>query len=182
VNSVTNQLYVSNPGLGTLTGIDLATKSSFSVSVGTTPDALIINLSTNEVYVANSGSNNVSVVTPAPANPTASTGIATTITPLVGNVTFSATPTFNFQATSLFGSGAPPIEAILYQVDTTTGPWQVLTPIENGASATLTSLRRGTHTLFAYAIDGLDSTSINPAGSSIIGRSSAYAFVYGELP
>ena len=64
VNSVTNQIYVPNAcgndptcaspyGPGTVTVIDGATDSTTSVNVGILPDAVDVNTTTNQIYVAN---------------------------------------------------------------------------------------------------------------------------------
>ena len=64
VNPVTNKIYVSNSGNGTVSVIDGAnpTATPVTVSVGTNPVAGAVNRVTNTYYVANEGSNSVSVI------------------------------------------------------------------------------------------------------------------------
>ncbi len=177
VNPVTNKIYAANSGSGTVTEIDGATNTTQTITVGTTPVALALNPLTNQVYVANNASGNVTVITPGPVG---SSNLFTAITPLAGNVSYSATPTFALQATSLYGPTAPPVQEIWYQVDTMTGPWQLLSVVDGAASASLNSLMYGPHTIFAFATDGQEATSVMLASSPVIGKISAYSFIYGD--
>ncbi|MGB8864085.1 MAG: YncE family protein, partial [Candidatus Sulfotelmatobacter sp.] len=68
VNSVTNQIYEVN-NIDTVTVIDGATNTTLPVAAGTTPCAelscqlgLAVNPNTNQIYVANPGSANVTVI------------------------------------------------------------------------------------------------------------------------
>ena len=93
-------------------------------------------------------------------------------------MTASLTPSFNFTASSYFTPYAPYPNSLLFQVDTWQGAWTAATNNGGGAfSGQLTPLQPGVHTLYAYATDGQDSTSINPRSSPLIGSIAAYLFV-----
>ncbi|MGB7897965.1 MAG: YncE family protein, partial [Candidatus Sulfotelmatobacter sp.] len=64
VNSVTNQIYVTNLNSSNVTVIDGATNNTTTVAVGNGPDTVGVNTNTNQIYVANLGSGNVTVITP----------------------------------------------------------------------------------------------------------------------
>jgi YVTN family beta-propeller protein len=76
VNPVTNQVYVTNSNIGTVTVINGATNATTSVTVGTVPYAVAVNPVTNTVYVANSSSNTVTVINGA-TNATTSVTVGT---------------------------------------------------------------------------------------------------------
>ena len=148
---------------------------STTVAAGTFPSAAAVNPVTNQVYVANSGSANVTVITPSELHPSP---LTTAIMPLPGNISTTAVTTFNFTATSAFTPTAPPVQHIYYQVDTQTGAWLRAAPDGPSASGDTPPLLLGTHILFAFATDGQEATSINTGrGSSpILGQVSAYVF------
>ena len=73
------------------------------------PHAVAVNPVTNEIYVANLNSANVTVIDEQQVKPIP---IDTSIAPLAGNVTYSATPSFTFTATNGFTTG--PIDNLLF--------------------------------------------------------------------
>ncbi len=172
VNPVTNKIYVANYNSNSLTVIDGTTGLPSILAAGTAPLAVAINLIRNDVYAANNGSNDVTVIaeTPVPVSP-----LITTITPLTGNATLILTPTFAMSATSTTGS---PVRNVYYQVDSIQGVWQAATSSGGSYSATTATLPLGTHTMYAYATDGCDSTSINTGSQSspLIGAIVSYTF------
>ena len=62
VNPVTNKVYVSNTGDGSVSVLDPVSGSMVSVKVGSIPRGIAVNPTTNKIYVANYGDNSVSVV------------------------------------------------------------------------------------------------------------------------
>ncbi|MBU0674247.1 MAG: hypothetical protein KJ950_06360 [Proteobacteria bacterium] len=60
----------------------LAETVTTAIGVGTSPNAVAVNLVTNRIYVANDGGNNVTLIT---EQQTMANGISTTITPLTGD-------------------------------------------------------------------------------------------------
>ena len=146
---------------------------------------------TNRVYVANDGSDNVTVITPAP---TSAIPLNTAITPVPNHTVNTATPTFTLTATSTYSPNAPPPQNIYFQTDTLIKPFlfaaeQSRTATTLTANATTPSLRPGIHILYFFAGDGSEATSINPArsgeenfheapaSSPVIGGINAYLFL-----
>jgi hypothetical protein len=105
------------------------------------------------------------------------------ITALPNGVTTSATPTFTFTATSTFTPTPPPVTNIYYQVDTWQGVWLSTTPTGAAGAGATPALTKGTHVLYAYAVDGGEATSINSGfqSSPLIGTITAYPFTYIPL-
>jgi hypothetical protein len=136
-----------------------------------------VNPVTNKAYVANVGSNNVTVITEAA---TQAIPLTTTITPLAGNRTTTGPTTFSLSASSTFSPNAPAVQGVKFQVDTWQGPWAAATPTGGGNfSATTPALQPGLHTLFAYATDAQAATSTNTGSQSslLVGAIAAYTFV-----
>jgi hypothetical protein len=168
--------------------IDGATSTvAATVAVGAKPAAVAVNMLTNVVYVANSdpvdpnispnGSVTVIAETTVPTSP-----LVTSITPLPGNATASTTPTFSMTAT-----GAPgfPVRKVYYQVDTDQGAWLTATPAGGSSfSGTTPTLTPGNHTLYAFATDGNDATTINagPQSSPLTGAITTYLFAVTVVP
>ena len=182
VKPVTNKIYVTNSGINTVTVIDGATNNTSTVSTGNSPWAAAVNPVTNKIYQVNAdGSATVIAeqqVQDIPLN--------TAITPLDGNQTTSSTPTFSFTAESSFGSGAPAVENVFYQVDTWQGEWLATTNNGGGNfSGTTPPLQPGFHILYAYATDGQEATSTitGRQTSLLVGNITAYGFlVLASLP
>src|SRR5277367_681810 len=136
------------------------------------------------VYVTNSSSGSITILA---EEQTQSIPLTTTIAPLAGNTTTSQTPTFKFTATNNFNPFAPaalPVQGVFFQLDSWQGPWTAATPnlTAPGFSGTAPTLVPGTHTLFAYATDGEDSSTTHTGGNGIgessplIGSIAAYTF------
>lgn len=182
VNPMTNKVYVTNSGSNNVTVINGATDATGAtyggtVNVGTDPVAIAENPVTNMVYVANNSSNNVTVI--AGTGTAQTIPITTTITPLTGDKTSSASPTFTFSAVSTFAPTAPPVEAVYFQVDSEQGPWSQATSTGGGNfSGAAASLSQGSHTLHAFATDGQDATSTitGMQSSPLIGSIASYTF------
>src|SRR4051812_14639589 len=63
VNPLTNAIYVTNGGEGTISVIDGATNVvGATITVGSSPTGLAVNPQTNFIYVANTGPDTVSVI------------------------------------------------------------------------------------------------------------------------
>ena len=188
VNSVTNKVYVANASSNNVTMIDVANSNqTTSIPAGTFPVAVAVNMITNEVYVANKDPQDPNVspkgtVTVIAETPVLASPLPTSITSLPGDTTGSATPTFTMTATSSTGS---PVRTVYYQVDSIQGAWLEATPAAGGTfSGTTSALALGTHTLYAFATDGSDATSINTGSQSspLIGAIAAYSFIVSSLP
>ena len=179
VNPVTNIIYVTNNSSNTVDLIDGGSDTLLPrVTVGWNPAAVALNMLTSEAFVANSNlvsianGDSVTLITETtiPTSP-----LVTTIPPFLGNTTSSVTPTFAMSATSTTGS---PVRNVYYQVDSIQGVWQAATSSGGSYSATTATLPLGTHTMYAYATDGCDSTSINTGSQSspLIGAIVSYTF------
>ena len=62
VNPVTNKVYISNTGSGTVTVLDGITGDTSTVNVGGVPDAIAVNPVTNKIYVTNANNLGVAVI------------------------------------------------------------------------------------------------------------------------
>lgn len=63
INPITNKIYVANRGDDfEVTVIDGATNSTVSVLAGLNANDIVVNLQTNEIYVVNGSSDNVTVI------------------------------------------------------------------------------------------------------------------------
>jgi YVTN family beta-propeller protein len=179
VNLVSNIVYVANTASANVTVIDGATNLTLpSIAVGTNPSAVAVNMITNEVFVANNGNDTVTVIAETAV---LGTPLPTSITPLPGNTTNSATPTFTMTATSSTGS---PVRTVYYQLDTVQGSWLAATPAGGGSFSGITPiLTAGAHTLYAFAADGSDATSINTGSQSspLIGSIASYPFTVSTV-
>ncbi len=176
VNQATNKIYVTNLGDNSTSIIDGATNTVQTVAVGRSPKGVAVNPITNEIYVANTNSNDVTVITEQEIG---DIPLTVNITPLPGNKSALANPTFNYTATSSYGPFTPPVQRVYYQVDTWTGFWNQATPSSGSGTFTIPTQLTGVHTLYAFAGDGQEATSINTGrGSSPIpGAMTAYSFV-----
>ncbi len=183
VDPVTNRIFVATfTASNTITVIDGATNSTTTVPVGLLPFAFGINPVTGKIYVANNstdtGTFNVTVITEQNVQ---AIPLVAAITPLAGNSTTSATPSFTFTASSTFSPTARqyPTDS-LFQADTWQGPW--LKVANNGGgnfSGTLATLPVGFHILYAFSTDGQEATSVSTGSQSapLISEIAAYGFL-----
>jgi hypothetical protein len=146
-----------------------------------------VNPVTNKVYVANAGSNNVTVLTEQQVQ---TIPLTTAISALPDNQTISPTPAFTFTASSTFSPTAPAVDAVYFQLDTWQGAWTSASSAGTPGSftGTLPALSHGIHILYAYATDGQDASSIQTGGAGIgqssplIGNIAAYLFLFAPPP
>jgi YVTN family beta-propeller protein len=181
VNPVTNNVYVANLGSGNVTVIDGATNTvTATVIVGTNPCALAVNPVTNKAYVASGGSANVTVIDEQLEQ---HIPLTVAITPLTGDRTSSATPTFTFSAETTFTPTAPAVMNVYYQVDTFQGTWLKATPDGAASSGATPALGIGLHILYAFASDCMTADSVQTGQQSapLIGTIAAYVFLV-DLP
>jgi Big-like domain-containing protein len=179
VNPVTNKIYVTNRAdgfvNGTVTVIDGTTNAPINITLALSPTPIAVNPVTSQIFAANEDSNTVTVIDEQQEQ---AIPLVTTITPLAGNTTPSATPTFQFSATSTFAPTAPPVNQVYFQFDTWQGPWIAASGSAGSFSGTAPVLSTGTHILYAFATDGEDATStITGLGNSpLTGSIAAYTF------
>ena len=136
-----------------------------------------VNPVTNVAYAPRQGPGNISVLSDQGVQPSP---LTVDISPLTGNESTVATPTFSFQASSTFAPHDPMPCNVLFQVDTWQGTWSAATS-EGSAKfqGTTPPLLPGFHILYAYATDRQQATStITGAQSSpLIGSIAAYGFL-----
>jgi YVTN family beta-propeller protein len=191
VNAATNEIYVANSGIDqsgavlvsgtTVTVIDGVTNLASTLTVGATPGAVGVNPLTNKIYVANQGTptsnSTVSVIdgaTNAQAQPNT---LTTTITPLSGNITNNPDQPFTFTATNTASPPVPPVTNLYFQFDGIDGPWSQATASGSGSfTGAASGLPADQHTLFAFAVDGEEATSVMLASSPIVGKVTSYVF------
>jgi YVTN family beta-propeller protein len=186
VNLVTNQIYVANGGSNNVTVIDGATTTTSAVTAGTQPIGVAINPVTNQIYVANNASNNVTVINVAP---TRFTNHATAVTMAGGNVTSLASPTLSLTVSGAYSPTEPAIRTVYYRVNDRQGAFTAATGSGSGPySAMLSGLALGFNTVSLFAVDAMEGTSINTAGSGfggnslMIGAPRVFAFVVVAPP
>jgi DNA-binding beta-propeller fold protein YncE len=172
VNTATNRILVAT-ATGALTIVD---GSTFTVvgnaTVPTGTSGIAINAATGTSYYFDS---TLHAVPRAPGEAAVANPITTSITPLAGNAS-GPDATLTLNASNAFSPGALPIRKVYYQVDGTTGPWIAATGT-GPYSAALTGLTPGSHTLYAFAVDGLDAPLATGAQSSpLVGTMASYTF------
>ena len=182
VNPNTDTVYLLYSSGSQGTGLQMfgnGAPSQYISLPGTNAKAIAINPVTGTVYVANNGSNDVTVVsTQFPSVP-----IKTTITPLPGNTTTVAKPAFTFTTANALSSA--PVDNVAFRVDSWQWPWSVATSQGGGAfSGTVPTLETGFHILYAYATDGEEATSTTTGtqSSPVTGAIAAYGFLVGLPP
>lgn len=162
VNPATNKIYVAGQVLAQVDGV--ISQNRLFVETSNPPRDIVFNQQTDQVFVPIPDGNTVTILTPtlnvaAPLN--------TTVVPsgFTNNTTMSRTPTFTLTANTT-NTLAP--RNIYYQFDTKQGEWR--RAVTTGSTATtLTAtaaapfLYNGIHTIYFFATDGTDSSSINPS-------------------
>jgi YVTN family beta-propeller protein len=188
VNSVTNKIYVGNFGAGglgeggaasgnTVTVIDGSnTGNTANITVGNGPGPIAVNPVTDEVYVMSQGSSLTSGGVLSVIGNNAPVPLTVAVTPLPGNQTASATPTFTFTAQNNLGPDAASPGHVYFQIDSLTGTWTSAAAGAGTFSGTAAILSPGLHTLYAYATDGQDATATQPS-SLLTGAVAVYDFV-----
>ena len=175
LDTVSNKLYLADGPLhiydATLNALTSVAVGAFTVTVNpitgkayATPDANAINVT------------DFSVVTAANEQ---DIPLAAAITTLPGNTTQTGRPLFGFGAATTFAPTAPALGKLYYQVDSRMGTWTEAPASGPGYAATLAPLLPGEHTIFAYATDGQDATSVNSGFQSgpLTSKVVAYTFV-----
>src|SRR5216684_16023 len=137
-----------------------------------------VNPVTNKIYVANDGSNNVTVIDQQQVQ---AIPLTTLIMPLAGNQTTSSTPSFTFTAQSNFSPNKPAPANVFFQMDTWQGVWIAATGTGPSFTGTVAALQPGFHILYAYAGDGQEADS-EQRGSPLIGNIAAYGFLVTNQP
>jgi DNA-binding beta-propeller fold protein YncE len=174
VNPATNKIYIANT-VGDVTVIDGATNTATALAAGTDPYGVAVNPVTGRVYVTNLQSQNVTVIDEQQVGPTLLTAA---ITPLPGDRTDNAAPSFTFSASSKTGL-AP--ENVFFRVDTWQNAWGTATGSNPSFEGQLANLQPGFHILYAFADDGQDATATQ-TGSPLTGNIQAYGFLVTPTP
>jgi trimeric autotransporter adhesin len=185
VNPTNNMVYVANGGNDTVTLIDGVTNTTNTVAARGFPFAIAVNPITNQVYVANNSSNNVTVISPSTDTllplPLTTAITATNMIAGTGNATGNTTPSFIFTPSSTYAPATPAIRTVYYQLDSTSGNWIQATGT-GPFTATLPTQAKGSHVLYAFAVDSLEggatggSSGLGSGNSPMVGSVAAFAF------
>jgi hypothetical protein len=110
--------------------------------------------------------------------------LTTDINPLPGNAATVSNPTLDYSVASTYFPSAPAVQQVYYQVDTWTGPWLRAIPSGGVGSFTIPVQTGGIHTVYAFAGDGQEATSVTMgSGSSPIpGAMTAYTLLIPTTP
>ena len=127
---------------------------------------MAVNPATNKIYVPNTSSADVTVITEQQVN---AISLTTTITPRPNNLTINPVPVFTFTTSSSYAPTVPLVQSVYYQVDTWQGPWLQASGSAPTFTGQLPILQLGTHILYAYATDAQQGDSVQP-GSASSGR------------
>jgi len=160
-------IYVINSGSANVTVIDGVTNAiETPATAGTNPTALAINPATDAVFVANNGSNNLTVLTPNAINaiPLTATVKGANDSETVSDAALFATtnrnPSFTAKVDSWSTPIAPPAQSFYYQLDTVQGTWQSAS-VSGTAGANpskfcfkLSGVTPGVHVLYAVSSYG----------------------------
>jgi YVTN family beta-propeller protein len=172
VNTATNRVLVAS-ATGVLTVIDGSTNTVITtdaVPAGTS--GVSINAATGTSYFFDSA---LHAVPRAAGEVPVANPVTTTITPLAGNTT-GGDFTLTLDAATSFAPNALPIRGVYYRLDTTTGPWIAATGT-GPFTATFTGVAPGSHTVYAFAVEGQDAPLATGAQSSpLIGSMASYTF------
>jgi uncharacterized repeat protein (TIGR01451 family) len=173
INTSTNRILVATAA-GGLTVVNGSTDTVFAN--GTVPSGtagVALNPVTGRAYF----DVGPTVLGPATGETAGANPLVTTIAPFAGNAS-TGSGTFTFNATSGFAPNALPIRRVYYQVDSTTGPWIGATGSGTGPyTASFSGLAAGSHTVRAFAVDGLDAPLATGSQSSpVTGTIASYTF------
>jgi YVTN family beta-propeller protein len=171
VNTSTNKIYVPNSD-GTLTVIDGATNAASTLAIPTGAKAIAVNPLTNTMYVL--AGNQVTPIDGATSDTAQSIPLTTTITAHPGN-TSGATGTITMNAAS--SAGMPSPRKVYYQIDSLDGEWKAAAGT-GPYTGTYSGLPSGTHTIYAFATNGLEAPSITTdvQNNPLVGSVAAYTF------
>ncbi len=127
---------------------------------------LAVNPVNGKVFSFDNVGKAVLVLTPVVA---AQSGLATYISPLAGNTSFSGSFAIDLDAASLYGPEEVPVRHSYYQIDSLLGAW---TSAEG--QGPMPYLPLGLHTLYAFATDGEEASGAQSC--PVVGQVAAYTF------
>lgn len=199
------KVFVTNYGSDTVTVIDQALGTT-TVPTGDAPYALAVNegVSPTKVYVTNWLGDSVTVidepaglgVAVAASTAWAADGspVVTTVDPIPGDTTSSASPVFTGTATCVRSPAVSPVLAVYYRLDGSSGPWS-RAEIVDGAGTTQVRwaaalpgpVAEGPHTLQVAAVDAAmaaqSSSDFGASGASgAFGAPTGYSFTISSEP
>lgn len=173
INMSANRIYVPNAN-GTMTVINGADNSTAVLAIAPGARAVAVNPATNTVYVLGTA---VTPVAGAAGDPEQPTGIVTTFTALAGNTAGPSGAISLSVANSFTPAPLSSTRKVYYQLDSRDGTWRTATG-SGPYTAAFSGLSQGTHTIYAFATNGLDAPNINtqPQHTPLIGNIAAYTF------
>jgi YVTN family beta-propeller protein len=170
VNPVTNKVYIaSDNGLLTILDGDTNTTSAASVPAGT--NALGIDPIRNVAYIFSSL---LAAVSGSASEVERAMPLTVSIAPQADDST-GPDPVFTITASSTFAPNALPASRVYVQLDSRAGPW-VPAAGSGPFTATFGGLAGGSHTLYAFAVDGQDAPLSTGDVSILRGTIASYTF------
>ncbi len=164
---LSNKIYFADINGTTVTVIDgTDLTNSYTVTVGQSPMGLVLDPASSQVYVANSGSNFVSVINPGTNSqalpPTSAvagvTDADTIVDPANPGYFKTSSPTPSFTATVTAATAFPNATVVYYTVDGSPHMTAATTRTASGNTTTFTftigGQQAGEHTLFVYPAFG----------------------------
>lgn len=173
VNPTSNTIYARDLGQR-VNIVDGTSNSVRSVAIAGIGGMAVVNPITNIVYVTQG-----SGLTTLKQAEITSIPLQAAIGQLTGNVTSNAAQAFAFSPATAFAPTAPAIDGVYFQVDTVSGNWTRVSPMNGSYNGTTPALAPGVHTVFAYATDGQDSATVMSGGLSgpLAGNVATYQFL-----
>ena len=174
INMSTNRIYVPNAN-GTMTVINGADNTTSSLAIPAGARAVAVNPVTNTVYALAGGT--VTPVDGSASDPAHPTGITTSIAALAGNNTNPDGAITLSVANSFTPAPLSATRKVYFQIDSVDGAWRTASG-SGPYTASFTGLSEGTHTIYAFATNGLDAPNINtqPQHTPLVGNIASYTF------
>ena len=171
INTMTNKIYVPNDD-GSLTLIDGATNATQNLAIPTGAKGVAVNPLTNSVFVLSASG--ITRITGANGETIQTIPLTTSIAH-VANDTTATSGSFSISASASGGFLAA--RKVYYQIDGTNGTWSAASG-SGPFSASFSGLSLGQHTIYAFATDALDATSImnDMQSNPIVGNLTSYTF------
>jgi YVTN family beta-propeller protein len=173
INVLTNMVYVPNAD-GTMLVLNGATGAASSVNITAGANGIAVNPLTNMIYVLDAGGG-VTPVTGATGTATSS-GISVSIQPLPGNSGGTSGQILINASSTISPAPLNQVRRVFYRIGTS-GPWTEATGT-GPYPANYSGLSPGSHTIQAFATNGLEAPNINThlANVPVLGNVSSYTF------
>lgn len=162
--------------------VDGVSNSFFTVSYSQSVNALVPSPLNDQLLILGTYASGLNDFTLLPEQQQQAIPLKVIIGPLPSNALTLPNGNITLTSSSSYAPTAPAPQRVYYQLDSRQGQWLPASGTAPNFTATLSSVAPGIHTIFAYATDGEDGTTINAGSpgadfsSPIIGAISAYVF------